>query len=195
MPDRVAPDACPALAMAAVLLLGAVHPAAVAAPPLEAVYDSGSTVPIAPYLAVPGNNPDNRDGVVHRPNFPLTSTLVRGVLPKEVPVFDARWLTQALVVTGTDRHSMAWLLLHQAQLEALGAKVLVVQAMTPQHLALAQSLVPQLPMWPRDGGWIEEQLRAAGAAVYPILIGTDGIARQILPVVPAVPSTLGGEAR
>lgn len=181
MPDRHAHHA---RAAATALLLGLLGPAMVAAAPLEAVYDSGKTVPITPYLAVPGNNPDNRDGVVHRPQFPITSALARGVLPKEVPVFDARWLTQALVVTGTDRHSMAWLLLHQAQLEAIGAKVLVVQALTPQHLALAQSLVPQLPMWPRDGGWIEERLRAAGAAFYPLVIGTDGIARQILPVVP-----------
>lgn len=180
MPDRHTRHA---LAAATAMLLGVLVPAAVAAVPLEALYDSGRSVPIAPYLAVPGNNADNRDGVAHKPQFPITSALTRGVLPREVPVFDARWLTQALVVTGTDRHSMAWLLLHRAQLETTGAKVLVVEAFTPQHFALAQSLVPELPMWPRDGRWIEDRLLAAGVAFYPLLIGTDGIARQILPMV------------
>lgn len=167
------------------LLLGLVLPAALlAAPPgpLEPLYDSGASVPIAPYLAVPGVAQDQQGVGADRPRFPLTSTLVRGVLSHEVPVFDSRWLTQPLVITGTDRHSMAWVLMHRQRLEDIGAKVLVVEAFTPQHLALAQSLVPQLPMRPREGGWIEERLQAAGASVYPLLIGTDGVARQMLPL-------------
>ena len=153
---------------------------------LETVYDSGRSVPIAPYLAVPGNNPNNgqQDGT----KYPITSTLQRGVLPQDVPVFDARWLTHPLVVTGTDRHSMAWLLMHRQQLEDMNARVLVVEAHKAQQLAMAQSLVPQLPMWPRDDNWIEDRLRAAGARVYPLLIGTDGIARQILPLQRGVSS-------
>jgi integrating conjugative element protein (TIGR03765 family) len=147
---------------------------------LESVYDSGRSVPIAPYLAVAGNNPDN--GWQAETRYPITSTLQRGVLPRAVPVFDASWLTHPLVVTGTDRHSMAWLLMHKQHLEDMNARVLVVEAHKGLQLAMAQSLVPLLPMWPRDDNWIEDRLRTAGASVYPLLIGTDGIARQILPL-------------
>lgn len=175
------------------------------AAPVEAVFDSGRSIPIQPYLAVPGSSPEAAAGSesgaksigVLPPVFPVTSSLRRGVLAHEVPVFDRSLLTQAMVVTGTDRHSMAWLLLHRGQLAAIDAKVVVVQAHAPQHLALARSMLPGLPMVLRNSHWIEERLRAAGADVYPLLIGTDGMARQILPMddpglVPVAPVNVGG---
>ena len=189
------------------LAIGTAHAAhAAQIAPAEAVYDSGRSVPIQPYLAVPGSSPDASSGESGaegpggaRPAvFPVTSSLKRGVLPHEVSVFDRSLLTQALVVTGTDRHSMAWLLLHRGRLAAMDAKVVVVQAHAPQHLALARSMLPGLPMVLRTSGWIEDRLRAAGAGVYPLLIGTDGMARQILPMddlglVPASPADVGAQ--
>lgn len=160
----------------------------------EPVFDSGRSIPIAPYLAVPGS-----DGTVRgeqapgAPSFPITSSLHRGVLPQEVAVFDRGLLTQALVVTGTDRHSMAWMLLHRERLAAVDAKVVVVQAHTPQHFALARSMLPELPMLLRTSTWLEKRLLAAGAGVYPVLIGTDGMARQILRMdAPEGIANLGG---
>lgn len=175
------------------------------AAPVEAVFDSGRSIPIQPYLAVPGSSPEaaagpysgaKRIGVLP-PAFPVTSSLRRGVLAHEVHVFDRSLLTQALVVTGTDRHSMAWLLLHRGRLAAIDAKVVVVQAHAPQHLALARSMLPGLPIVVRSSRWIEDRLRAAGADVYPLLLGTDGVARQILPMddtglVPVAPVDVGG---
>ncbi|RCW66199.1 DUF2859 domain-containing protein [Pseudorhodoferax soli] len=181
-----------------VLFAGVAHAA-----PVEAVFDSGRSIPIQPYLAVPGSVPEAStgwdggaasDGA--KPGaFPVTSSLKRGVLPHEVPVFDRSLLTQALVVTGTDRHSMAWLLLHRARLAAIDAKVVVVQAHAPQYLALARSMLPGLPIVLRNSSWIEDRLRAAGADVYPLLIGTDGVARQILPMDDPgfVPVAAGGQ--
>jgi integrating conjugative element protein (TIGR03765 family) len=159
----------------------AAHPACAAS--AEPVFDSGRSIPIAPYLAVPGSDATVRgEQAPGAPSYPITSSLRRGVLPKEVAVFDRSLLTQALVITGTDRHSIAWMLLHRERLAAVDAKVVVVQAHTPQHLALARSMLPELPMLLRKSTWLEESLLAAGATVYPVLIGTDGMARQILPM-------------
>jgi integrating conjugative element protein (TIGR03765 family) len=163
-------------------VLGLAAQAALAAS-VEPVFDSGRSIPIAPYLAVPGSDGTVRgEQAQSAPSFPITSSLSRGVLPQEVAVFDRSLLTQALVVTGTDRHSMAWMLLHRERMAAVDAKVVVVQAHTPQHLALARSLLPELPMLLRTSTWLEQRLLAAGAGVYPVLIGTDGMARQILPM-------------
>lgn len=175
------------------------------AAPVEAVFDSGRSIPIQPYLAVPGSASEAStvsdggaaSGGAKPGAFPVISSLKRGVLLHEVPVFDRSLLTQALVVTGTDRHSVAWLLLHRGRLAAIDAKVVVVQAHAPQHLALARSMLPGLPIVLRNSRWIEDRLRAAGADVYPLLIGTDGVARQILPMddpglVPVAPVDLGG---
>lgn len=199
-------DACPSLTFLRLAVYLSVLVAGVAqAAPVEAVFDSGRSIPIQPYLAVPGSSPEaagsesgaERSGVPP-PVFPVTSSLRRGVLAHEVPVFDRSLLTQALVVTGTDRHSMAWLLLHRARLAAIDAKVVVVQAHAPQHLALARSMLPGLPIVLRNSRWIEDRLRAAGADVYPLLIGTDGKARQILPMddtglVLVAPVDVGGQ--
>lgn len=163
-------------------VLGLAAQAALAAS-AEPVFDSGRSISIAPYLAVPGSDATVRgEPATGAPAFPITSQLHRGVLPQEVAVFDRSLMTQALVVTGTDRHSMAWMLLHRERLVAVDAKVVVVQAHAPQHLALARSMLPELPMLLRMSTWLEGRLLAAGANVYPVLIGTDGIARQILPM-------------
>lgn len=154
--------------------------------PLEQIFDSGQSVPIAPYMSgLVNTEPDGQGNVKPGQRFPILTRLRQAALAQEVQVLDPRWLTQPIALIGIDRHSLAWLLMHQDQLAAMHAKVLVIQALEPRHIRMAQAVVPHLEFLPQEGPWLEERLREAGAGVFPLLIGTDGVARQILPLPPA----------
>jgi integrating conjugative element protein (TIGR03765 family) len=153
--------------------------------PLEQIYDSGRSVPIAPYMSgLVNTEPDGQGNVKPGQRFPILTRLRQAALAQEVQVLDPRWLTQPIALIGIDRHSLAWLLMHQDQLAAMHAKVLVIQALEPRHIRMAQAVVPRLDFLPQEGPWLEARLREAGAGVFPLLIGTDGVARQILPLPP-----------
>lgn len=160
----------------------ACHADITATRPLEQIYDSGQSVPVAPYMSgLVNTQPDGEGNVKPGQRFPILTRLRQAALAQEVQVLDPKWLTQPMVLIGIDRHSLAWLLMHQDQLAAMHAKVLVVQALEPRHIRMAQAVVPNLEFLPHEGPWLEARLREAGAGVYPLLIGTDGVARQILP--------------
>lgn len=151
--------------------------------PLEQIFDSGQAVPVAPYMSgLVNTEPQGEGNVKPGQRFPILTRLRQAALAQEVQVLDPRWLTQPMVLIGIDKHSLAWLLMHQDLLAAMHAKVLVVQALEPRHIRMAQAVVPTLDFLPQEGPWLEARLREAGAGVYPLLIGTDGVARQILPL-------------
>lgn len=114
--------------------------------------------------------------------FPLTSNLLHpGVLkPSAVPVFNPKWMTQTLAIVGDDKGSEEWLKLHLERLLSLQATVIVVSAASEKRFKDIQRQANALPIVPDPGHWLQSRLAAAHVTVYPVLIGLDGQARQII---------------
>lgn len=114
--------------------------------------------------------------------FPLTSNLLQpGVLkPSAVPVFNPKWMTQTLAIVGDDKGSEEWLKLHLERLLSLQATVIVVSAASEKRFKDIQRQANALPIVPDSGHWLQSRLAAAQVTVYPVLIGLDGQARQII---------------
>lgn len=149
-------------------------------PALQQIHGSDATVPVAPYLAALVGGEDQQ-GVMQGMTFPLRTSLRQGVLTTEgVAVFNARWMTQPIVVMGTDWASLQWLQLHQDRLRGLGAAVIVVAAGSEDEFKALQRAAAGVPVAPAQSPWLESRMRAAGVAIYPVLIDLDGRARQII---------------
>ncbi|MEJ6666917.1 MAG: integrating conjugative element protein [Alcaligenes aquatilis] len=124
----------------------------------------------------------DQPGVGAGAQFPLTSTLLQpGVLkPSAVPVFNPKWMTQTLAIVGDDKGSKEWLKLHLERLLSLQATVIVVSAASEKRFKDIQRQANALPIVPDSGHWLQNRLAAARVTVYPVLIGLDGKARQII---------------
>lgn len=148
---------------------------------LQQVFASDDAVPAAPYFAalVAG---DNQEGVGEGYQFPLVSRLLQpGVLREEgAPVLSAKWMTQTIAVVGDDDASRKWLHLHQERLHSLRTTVIVVSAASEASFKALQQQLDGLPIVPDTGIWLQSRLVAAQAAVYPLFIGLDGRARQLI---------------
>lgn len=148
---------------------------------MQVIYDSGRAIPAAPYLPYPGSNdPDSKDGAMAGLRFPIRTRLHCGVLPRARQVFDAQWLTQPVFLVGADADSLRWLQFNRPRLLRTRAYGLVVQARDSEDFQAIQSAVPDSKLGPSPSAWLDQHLIAAGVAVYPLLIGLDGIARQIV---------------
>lgn len=138
-----------------------------------------NTVPAAPhYWAV--IHGDQQEGVGEGYRFPIRSSLLQpGVLRTEgTPVFASKWMTQSIALVGDDAGSRQWLALHLDRLRSLGAVVIVVSAASAESFKELQRQVAGLPIVPDASRWMQGRLLQANAAVYPLFIGTDGLARQ-----------------
>ncbi|QIL80324.1 DUF2859 domain-containing protein [Diaphorobacter sp. HDW4A] len=137
------------------------------------------TVPAAPYYSAIVQG-DGQEGVLHGVRFPLRPALLRpGVLPSEgIPVFGGKWMTQSLALVGDDAASRQWLALHLERLLSLGTAVIVVAAASEGQFKELQRQVAGLAIAPDTGVWLQQRLATAGAGVYPLFIGVDGLARQ-----------------
>ena len=148
---------------------------------LQQVFASDEAVPAAPYFAalVAG---DNQEGVGEGYRFPLTTKLLRpGLLQTEgIPVLSSKWMTQTIAVVGDDDVSRKWLQLHLERLQSLKTTVVVVSAKTEASFKELQKQVDGLPIVPDTGIWLQTRLVAARAPVYPLFIGLDGKARQLI---------------
>lgn len=150
---------------------------------LEIVYDSGRAVPIAPYLSDIVTGADEPD-VLPGQAFPLTTLLRPGLLDQDsVAVFAGQWMTQSMFIIADDARSLKWLSFNKPVLERAAAVGLVVGAQSRTSFkALQQAAAPLLlAPNPSTSRWLEQRLIESGAAVYPLLVHTDGHAYQILP--------------
>lgn len=166
-----------------VLAAAACMPCWAASPQLTEIDASQASVPIDPYFSyvVAG---DEQEGVLQGLRFPMMSRLRPAELEQaQVPVFEARWLTQPLAVVGADPVSLAWLERHLEQLHRQGAALVVVAAPNAEAFKRLQTLADGLPVAPSLGPWLTEQLWAAGVQVVPVFIGLDGQAMADLEAV------------
>ena len=148
---------------------------------LQQIFASDDAVPAAPYFAalVAG---DNQEGVGEGYRFPLTTKLLQpGLLQTEgTPVLSGKWMTQTIAVVGDDDVSRKWLQLHLERLQSLKTTVIVVSAQSEASFKELQKQVDGLPIVPDTGIWLQTRLVAARAPVYPLFIGLDGKARQLI---------------
>jgi integrating conjugative element protein (TIGR03765 family) len=146
------------------------------------IYDSDHTVPAAHYMAALVSDPyaANTDGVMPGLQFPITTRLQPGLLDQERLVFDPQWLAQPVFLAGADARSLHWLTFNRLRLWRAGAWGLVVQATDAGQFRAIQSVAPELKFAPATGDWLGLTLIGKGVSVYPLLIGLDGVARQIL---------------
>ncbi len=147
---------------------------------LTVIHDSGHAIPLAPYLSYLTAG-SGQPGVLPDFQFPILARITAGVLTKEdIAVFEARWLTQPMFVLGADQASALWLRHNHARLSGMGAWGVVIAAPDKASFKALQQFADGIPLAPSQGTWLEERLAEAGVNAYPVLIGTDGRARQIL---------------
>jgi integrating conjugative element protein (TIGR03765 family) len=160
---------------------------------LTVLYDSGRTLPIAPYLeslqpiAAKGQsakvgNPSSeteRLGAAQISNLlPIRSPgLSPGeasstTLSRETLTRLAQGNARPFFLVGSDALSQRWLMTHRAQLKKIGAVGLLIQAETEADLRRMAEIAQGLPMTPGSGTDIAQAL---GIRHYPLLISSGGI--------------------
>ena len=147
---------------------------------LTVIHDSGHAIPLAPYLSYLTAG-SGQPGVLPDFQFPIRAPITAGVLTTEdIVVFEARWLTQPMFVLGADQASALWLRHNHERLSAMGAWGVVIAAPDKASFKALQQFSEGIPLAPSQGSWLGGRLAEAGVNAYPVLIGTDGRARQIL---------------
>jgi integrating conjugative element protein (TIGR03765 family) len=160
--------------------LAAAWSIAAAAETPHVVYDSGRSVPLAPYVAQLVGDADDPSGIDDR-LFPLLTSLQSSVLSKDgLQVFDPTWLTQPMFVLAADDISMRWLAYNHAKLVQLKAVGIVVKSQNAASFRALQKMALPLQLAPETSPWIASHLIQAGAGVYPLLVQTNGKVFQIL---------------
>ena len=177
MPDR---------ALALVALLAALCGPAMAAPRAAvppSVSEAGPAVPVSVYTSqlVAG---EDQPGVLEGVAFPILSRLKPGRLLGPVRVLDAAWMTQPILLLGSDAASADFLKQHGARLHAMAAVGLVMNAESIAAFKHLQRLAEPLPLAPGPDRWLEGELLARGVTVLPVLIQFDGTAVQYLGAQP-----------
>ena len=144
------------------------------------VFDSGKSVPLAPYVAqLVGDAED--PGVLDGVPFPIRSSLKSAVLVQEgLQVFDPTWLTQPMFVLAADPVSMRWLAYNHAKLVQINAVGIVVQSPSAAAFKALQKQAQPLQLAPETSPWLASKLSSAGAGVYPLLVQPNGRVYQIL---------------
>ena len=141
------------------------------------VIDAGPAVPVSVYTSqlVAG---EDQTGVLEGITFPIRSRLKPGRLLRPVRVLDAAWMTQPILLLGSDPASEGFLKQHSARLNAMTTVGLVLNAESPAAFKHLQRLAQPLPLAPGPDGWLENELVSRGVTVLPILIQLDGVAVQ-----------------
>lgn len=146
----------------------------------QVVYDSGRSVPLAPYVAQLVGDADDPAGIDER-LFPLRTSLQSAVLPLDgLQVFEPTWLTQPMFVLAADDISIRWLAFNHAKLLQLNAVGIVVKSSSAAAFRALQKMAAPLPLAPETSSWLAARLHKAGAGVYPVLVQTNGQVFQIL---------------
>lgn len=168
------------LVVCGLLLLGT--RAAIAALPV--IYDSGATSPLTPYLDVfdelPGDDLsdaapiDETDRVDPSRWLPIrTPELTPGsVTARPLVLPEGVVLPRPLFLIGSDLRSQRWLETHRADLAAIGAIGMLVNAESVAELEAIAVIARGLEILPASASDIAEVL---GIAHIPVLISRDGI--------------------
>lgn len=147
--------------------------------------DAGPTLPIQQFLAE--RMPAAQESLLlsdFAADYPVrTAGLARGRLDwhraaAHMPKDYVQWLTQPMALVGDDPASRAWLTQQGDGLRALGASILVVRVPSAGRMRKLRAVRPDLPMAPAAVPQLADALRKAGAAVYPLVILTDGSLTQ-----------------
>ncbi|MAZ69106.1 PFL_4695 family integrating conjugative element protein [Porticoccus sp.] len=141
--------------------------------PLTVIYDSGDTLPIAPYLPVRAS-PKSTEAKSPTGKMPFqlpirTPSMSPGKV--EVTVKPLRYLQQPLFLMGSDEHSKAWLAAKRDQLIKLNAVGLLVQADTLKDIKDMQAIAKGLRLIPASA---ESFAKPLNLTHYPVLISKHG---------------------
>jgi len=141
----------------------------------QTIYDSGETLPIAPYYERLA--PDDDTPVPAAP-----TSLEHDLLPIRTPELSpgevaARplyrpALTRPLFLIGSDARSLAWLMRQRTRLRTLHAIGLLVQAESPADLARVARAAGGLSIMPASATTVAQALNLKH---YPVLIQSTGI--------------------
>ncbi len=152
-----------------------------AVPP--SVIEAGPAVPVSVYTSQLVAGAD-QPGVLEGVTFPIQSRMKPGRLLGPVRVLDAAWMTQPILLLGSDAASADFLKQHAARLHAMAAVGLVMNVESVKTFKHLQHLAEPLPLAPGPDRWLESELRAHGVTVLPVLIQLDGTAVQYLGAQP-----------
>ena len=140
---------------------------------LIVIYDSGDTLPIAPYL------PQSSEPQPKQSALPLKHAAFQ--LPIETPSMSPgsvsatakplKYLQQPLFLIGADKQSKTWLQARRDQLVKLNAVGLLVQVDTLEEIKAIQTLAKGLRIIPASA---ESFAKPLALKHYPVLISKDG---------------------
>jgi integrating conjugative element protein (TIGR03765 family) len=151
---------------------------------LAAIYDSGATEPLAPYLEAFGElppaspvepEPEDRLGAADLSRLlPIrTPELTPGpVSPRPLSLPNGATLPRPLFLIGADPQSRQWLEMHQKRLAEIDAIGMLVNAESPADLEAIAAIARGLPILPASATDIAEIL---GLKHVPVLISRRGI--------------------
>lgn len=141
--------------------------------PLTVIYDSGDTLPIAPYLPVRSSpKPAEAKSPTGKMPFQLpvrTPSMSPGKV--EITVKPLRYLQHPLFLVGSDEHSKVWLAAKRDQLIKLNAVGLLVQADTLKDIEAMQAIAKGLRLIPASA---ESFAIPLNLTHYPVLISKHG---------------------
>ena len=152
---------------------------------LTVIYDSGETYPLAPFLEVFDEEPNQgkrpqASPVPPRPPALGAADLDRllpiqspGLMPGRVePRAVQRPFARPFFLIGADSFSREWLATHRDRLAEIGAVGMLVEAQTVEDLRAIAAIAEGLPILPASANDIAEAL---GLSHYPVLITKDGL--------------------
>lgn len=140
---------------------------------LIVIYDSGDTLPTAPYLpqrSEPQPKHSKPSSVNKAFQLPIeTPSMSPGGV--EVTAKSLKYLQQPLFLVGADARSKAWLAAKRDQLVKLNAVGLLVQANTLEEIQAMQTLAKGLRLIPASA---ESFAKPLSLTHYPVLISNNG---------------------
>ena len=160
--------------------------------------DDGPTLPIESFLAERQPEGSQTELVSDMAAvYPVSNPGLRAGTPigsASMPTAYAAWLTQPIALIGDDANSRRWLTQQGDALNALGASILVVQVKSLERMRALRAHRPDLAMAPARVPELVAVLRGIGAAVYPLVILTDGsVLQDVRSRVPARPAQIAGD--
>lgn len=156
--------------------------------------DAGPTLPIEAFLVErPPEGPRTELVSDMAVAFPVVGRGLRQLPLRagaSLPKAYARWLTQPIALVADDAPSRRWLAQQGDALKALGAAVLVVRVASSERMRELRAHRADLPMAPSEATELVAALQGARAAVYPLVILSDGSLVQDVRALVSAPPTL-----
>ena len=151
---------------------------------LTVIYDSGETYPLAPFLEVFDEEPNQGKRPQASPVPPRPPALGAADLERLLPIQSPgltpgrvgprsikRPFARPFFLIGSDSFSREWLATHRDRLAEIGAVGMLVEAETLDDLRAIAAIAEGLPILPASASDVAEAL---GLSHYPVLITKDG---------------------